>query len=382
LERLGLNDEERACIRLAGLLHDVGHGPFSHVSEIPLAKLSEESLRGSGIHLEKVHELITIDIINLCIFQERFVNQTQWNFIKEMLHPSSLPSVKRDIVSGPLDADKMDYLLRDSYFCGVRYGTYDLERFIQALVRVSDYPEDRLGVREEDIASVDQYILAKHFISLQVYRHRIRRITDAMLTRAILIAAEEGNDFIRKAYSYEPNSHEYINYFLKLDDEELFRNILGMPPSSKARSLISRLRDRKILKEVFYKKIPCGSENFQLKLQEFEDQEQWRRELEENISSQIGVPDHFVFADLVRSKPLRKSPQSPEAFPELISVKPQFLDDKSLIYDKVSQFFRHGGLRGDDYFCVYAPIDEDSRDKTVRNKEKVRKEIEDVICST
>jgi hypothetical protein len=380
-KRLRLKEEERICIKLAGLLHDVGHGPFSHVSEIPLAKLSEESLRGSGIQLEKVHELITIDIINFCLFQERLINNTQWNLIKDMLHPSSPPSIKRDIVSGPLDADKMDYLLRDSYFCGVRYGTYDLERFIQALVKVTDYPEDHVGVNEEDIPSVDQYILAKHFISLQVYRHKIRRITDAMLTRSILLAAEEGNSLIRTNYSYKPDSPEYIKSFLRLDDEALLKDISDMPSNSKARELVLRLRDRRLLKEVFCEKMPCGSENFQRKVEQIEDQEDWKRTLEQNIGDSIGVCSHSVFIELVRSKPLRKSPQSPEAFPELIRVKPQVSDGKSLDYDKVSQFFRHGGLKGDDYFYVYAPIDEESKDKKERKRQEVRKKIEDVICS-
>ncbi len=99
----------------------------------------------------------------------------------------------KDIVSGPIDVDMFDYLLRDSYFAGVKYGTYDLDKVIESLSPVDISRNDQqLGIREEGIYSIEQLLLAKYHMNVQVYQHRLRRITDAMLVRGIEFALNEG----------------------------------------------------------------------------------------------------------------------------------------------------------------------------------------------
>lgn len=101
-----------------------------------------------------------------------------------------------EIVSGAVDADKQDYLLRDSYFAGVKYGIYDQGRLRNTLQRVSDASDDLvLGIAIDGIHSLEQFVLAKYYMTTQVYRHRIRLITDAMITRAITVGIK--NDGIK-----------------------------------------------------------------------------------------------------------------------------------------------------------------------------------------
>lgn len=90
-------------------------------------------------------------------------------------------SVMKDIVSGPLDADKQDYLLRDSYFCGVKYGVYDLNRLVGTLCTYSDKYDNYLAMTEDGVNALEQFVLAKYYMTIQVYRHKIRSITDMMI---------------------------------------------------------------------------------------------------------------------------------------------------------------------------------------------------------
>ena len=83
-------------------------------------------------------------------------------------------SVMKDIVSGPLDADKQDYLLRDSYFCGVKYGVYDLDRLVGVLCTHQDKQDRYLAIKEDGINTLEQFVLAKYYMTIQVYRHKTR----------------------------------------------------------------------------------------------------------------------------------------------------------------------------------------------------------------
>jgi HD superfamily phosphohydrolase len=89
------------------------------------------------------------------------------------------------IVSGPLDADKLDYLLRDSHFCGVKYGVYDLDRLIGTLHSETGRSPS-LAVSEDGVHSLEQFVLAKYYLTTQVY-HRARLITDQMITRGLIL---------------------------------------------------------------------------------------------------------------------------------------------------------------------------------------------------
>ncbi len=113
------NEERRRIVRLSALLHDVGHGPFSHVSEELLEKYASIPTN----EREKIHEKITAKLIENNTELKNLLSVDDRKSIVGLLSGTKVDvSLMRGIVSGPLDADKMDYLLRDSYFCGVNMG--------------------------------------------------------------------------------------------------------------------------------------------------------------------------------------------------------------------------------------------------------------------
>ncbi len=191
----GLTKAQTTSLRLAALCHDIGHGPFSHISESAF-----EACAPQGGEAEKLHERITHAIVQKVLPASDLLPPDQAQEIAAILSPGEgLASVLKDAVSGPLDADKLDYLLRDSYFAGVKYGVYDLDRLLSAVTRIDDGPESHIGVRLDDVPAVDQYVLARHNMG-QVYYHKVRRVADAMLVRSVVLACEEGNTEVAGVY--------------------------------------------------------------------------------------------------------------------------------------------------------------------------------------
>ena len=126
--QLELDPAQRRLVRLAALLHDVGHGPFSHVFDDILEAVWEEE--GRDVRSEKPHELISRTILGRDRGISDILSATERQQLASLLDRGYGDPLLKDIVSGSLDADKMDYLLRDSYFCGVRYGVYDLDQLL------------------------------------------------------------------------------------------------------------------------------------------------------------------------------------------------------------------------------------------------------------
>lgn len=187
-QRFGLDATETKLIRLAALLHDIGHPPFSHVSEPILKKHSGDRIKLKP--KQQVHELISAQIIREDPALSGLILDSDRQKIVRLLAGEFGYALLKDIVSGPIDVDKQDYLLRDSYFCGVRYGLYDIERLLNCMV-VHDDGEDRfLAISKDGIHVLEQFVLAKYYMTTQVYRHRIRLITDEMIGRAISLGIE------------------------------------------------------------------------------------------------------------------------------------------------------------------------------------------------
>lgn len=164
--REALNEYERVTVMLAALLHDVGHGPFSHAFEAISGKHHEEFTVRMILEETQLHELLAK--------ADKSLPQTVADVILHK-HPNPLLS---QLVSSQLDADRMDYLLRDSYFTGTSYGKFDLERVLRTL-RVS---EQKLVVKESGIHTIEDYIMSRYHMYWQVYFHPISRSYEAMLT--------------------------------------------------------------------------------------------------------------------------------------------------------------------------------------------------------
>ena len=134
------DSRERRLVRVAALMHDVGHAPFSHTSEDLFEEpIDHEEMTCRLLDTEEVREIFRLHGNGLD------VRDVQQLLRKEAAGPGRLLS---DVITSELDVDKMDYLRRDSLYCGVEYGSYDLERLIDTLAPIED-PVDgewRLGV--------------------------------------------------------------------------------------------------------------------------------------------------------------------------------------------------------------------------------------------
>jgi HD superfamily phosphohydrolase len=188
LDRLGetyaIEPQDRVAARAAALLHDVGHGSFSHVMEKVL-----------NFH----HERWTVQVIlnehseigKLLRSHSPDLPQKVASIIEGKFQPSALAQ----LVSSQLDVDRMDYLLRDSLMTGAKYGIYDLEWIINALA--IDEAEDRVYVQARGLYAVEEYLQARYYMFRQVYFHRTLRSAEAVLRsimRRALQLLDEGKD--------------------------------------------------------------------------------------------------------------------------------------------------------------------------------------------
>ncbi len=142
-KQLSLDDEVREVVRLAALLHDVGHGPFSHLFEAVLERVNGKKIDHDKISMMLIREDPDISSI-LGDMGEKVIR-----ILDRRPAPGldrKISSLATDIVSSPLDVDKMDYLRRDSYHIGVAYGQFDLPRIIHMLTHTDDKREQRICV--------------------------------------------------------------------------------------------------------------------------------------------------------------------------------------------------------------------------------------------
>jgi len=176
LDRLGekhnFDSLDRAAARAAALLHDVGHGSFSHVMEKVL-----------GFHHEKwTVEVVLSESTEIGQLLRSYSNKLPGK-VAAIIEGKFQPAALGQLVSSQLDVDRMDYLLRDSLMTGAKYGIYDLEWIINALA--IDEENDRIYVAAGGLYAVEEYLQARYYMFRQVYFHRTLRSAEAVL-RAIL----------------------------------------------------------------------------------------------------------------------------------------------------------------------------------------------------
>ncbi len=158
-----ISEQEAEAVSAAILLHDVGHGPFSHTLENTLVKAHHEDL--SLLFMEKLNEVFhgALDMA-IRIFCDQYP--------KRFLH---------QLVSGQLDMDRMDYLNRDSFFTGVHEGVIGYDRIIKMLA----VHNDELVVEEKGIYSIEKFLIARRLMYWQVYLHKTVLVAEQMLVQTL-----------------------------------------------------------------------------------------------------------------------------------------------------------------------------------------------------
>ena len=216
---------QRRLVRAALLLHDIGHGPFSHACEGVLGKRHEERTR----------EILALPEMREHLERLRVDEGDALALI--MGSPDTKYPALREIVSGPnLDADRMDYLLRDSYFTGVQSGRYDADQLVASLRLIERDGKVVLGIDSRGVVALESFVVARYMMFAAVYFHHTTRMFEHIL-----------HQVLRELWP-DPHALDPIDEFLRWDDFRVL-NDLRETHSESARALRERKRIYKLAAE-------------------------------------------------------------------------------------------------------------------------------------
>ena len=244
-----LSEYDKICVMLAGLLHDVGHGPFSHAFE-HITNHSHEDYTAKIILGEtELNQVLTEVYPRL---PEDIVSIIEHN------HPND---ILNQIISGQLDADRMDYLLRDSYFSATSYGQFDLERILRTMrVRKIDKNKKDLVVKYTGIHSVEDYIMARYQMYWQVYYHPVARSYEAVFIQLfnrlkdIFKDNKEYFSDMKVLIPFLEKNVVSVEEYFKLDENSLLYccSLIQDKDDEIAADLARRLQNRRLFEYVDY----------------------------------------------------------------------------------------------------------------------------------
>ena len=242
-ETYAIDSEDRVAARAAALLHDVGHGSFSHVMEKVL-----------NFHHERWTVQVILDEHSEIGTLLRSHSSDLPDKVAAIIEGKFQPAALAQLVSSQLDVDRMDYLLRDSLMTGAKYGIYDLEWIINALA--IDEAADRIYVQARGIYAVEEYLQARYYMFRQVYFHRTLRSAEAVL-RSIMRRALDLLDDGEEVWHATGTAFEKIlrretltiSDHMQVDDSDFVFHIKQWQKSSDA--ILSDLSRRFISRRMF-----------------------------------------------------------------------------------------------------------------------------------
>ena len=217
-------------LRIAGLLHDIGHGPFSHLFEEILQEKNKVSHEDLG---KKI-------ILKTQIGDQLSKSGFDKKFISKLAFGDSKIQFMNEIISGVLSADIMDYLLRDGYFTGAEHAKIDHKRITQSL----DVYRNKLALQKSALYSFESMMHSRYQMFKAVYFHKTVRSAEVMLLESIRLADDE--------LGFTSSS---LDEYLQLTDEVVLSKLLSLksskPELKRARQFAQDYQNRRLLKCVF-----------------------------------------------------------------------------------------------------------------------------------
>ncbi len=231
-------------LRLIALLHDIGHAPFSHACEDAFEKgivhedFTREIILNTGIRElinnigEKYKEeykncetIITADLLWLIYGEKDEIA------VKSLDYKFQDFKFLKCFTNSDVDCDKMDYLLRDSHYCGVNYGKYDINRLLSCLsVYTNNEGIKQLALKKSGLQSLEEFVLARYFMFIQVYFHKTRRFLDKQFSMCM-----------KEIFKDNPLKISDLKDFLNHDDTTVWNKIKEISDSFRpAKNLINR----------------------------------------------------------------------------------------------------------------------------------------------
>jgi len=265
-----VNEEEADVVRIAALLHDVGHGPFSHVFEQLLIR-----------DLDKTHEDITSWIIEKSEISDKLAKMGYTPADVGKLAVGKLQKPEKafldQIISSAVDVDKQDFIVRDTFHTGAEYGFIDVFRLIHAL----DILDENLAVELGALSALEAFIIARIESFKSIYFHRVGRAAQIMLATAM----EKANEELGLTKFQTPEE------YMTMDDYTVWA---ALKKCEKSKQIIEDLERRKMLKcayeRTFYEKDTMISNIF--------GREAYRRQMQSEIAREAGVEANAVVIDV------------------------------------------------------------------------------------
>ena len=279
-EKLNLDEKEKVTIACAAILHDIGHGPFSHTLEsiireslnVDHVDLTEDLIFGKHFIFDSdekdfIGANTVFDILNKYEIDKEEISRIIRGKTQKKQYLSQL-------LNSSIDVDQLDYLIRDAYYTGVAYGIIDTERFLQTLI----IKDNKLSIRKKGVVVVENILMARSLMYSSVYFHKTVRIAELMLSKAI----EMLNDV-------EPL------VFFKMTDAELISDLKKRDPYSK--EIATRLKYRKLFKQA-YTISRANLDKREISLIEKLNNVDLRRKKEKELEDFFNIPPGHIIIDL------------------------------------------------------------------------------------
>jgi len=335
-----LSKEDIALVRVAGLLHDLGHGPFSHTFEALLQRINK--------HHEDLSRWLILETEIKDILTDYNLNPKK---VCGLIHGNKTIKNKpflNQIIASACDVDKMDFIVRDSYHTGAEYGRVDVMRIIYTMGVLNG----NLAVNYSALSAFEAFLIARVESFRTIYFHKVSRASQLLIVRAMELAEEELGLLQFKT------PEEY----LELDDYTVWSKLMSCKAS---RGIMKALARRQLLKVAFEREFTTRDEFLQSTL----NKQEYREQLQREIAKEAGIAPETVFIDIptLPSVPYSHSIDLPTyQIPMFLREGPKQLK-REIDLEKVSRIFE--SLMGIMYiFRVYTYAKDRERVKQAAEK--------------